>query len=284
MSIRIWAPTLRRLLLRETSSGQLVPEIDGLRFVAIASVLFFHLGGYIGLRAAERFGSAPKLTTPADRALHAVHEVGDFGVQLFFGISGFLLALPFAEADLSGRPRPALRRYFLRRLTRLEPPYIINLAVWYAAQVFVKGGSAVGLIPHFLASVFYIHNIVYAEPSRINQVAWTLEIEVQFYILAPVLTLLFRIDRAMVRRGILLTSLVIVPAVQFGLLPGGSEIIRRSLLWQFQYFLVGFLLADVYLVDWQKNPATDGRWDMLGLAAWAGILGTLLGASEPVRA
>jgi peptidoglycan/LPS O-acetylase OafA/YrhL len=278
-----WVAALIQALSRETSSGRFIPEIDGLRFMAIGSVLLFHLVGYIGLRVEERTGSQPELSEFADRAIYAVASVGNVGVLLFFGISGFILALPFAMADLNGQPRPPLRRYFLRRLTRLEPPYIINLLVWYAAQIFVKGGSALILFPHLIASIFYVHNIVYGEPSLINQVAWTLEIEVQFYILAPFLTMVFRVRSAGLRRGIIAAIMLLTPALQFGVFLQNSELVLRSILGQLQYFLVGFLLADIYLISWNQKPTLAAKWDVVSVAAWTGLWTILLTTSPALQ-
>jgi len=262
----------QRLLSRVTSSGRFVPEIDGLRFVAIMAVLFYHIGGYIELRHGERTGEKPPITSRLDRLVDTVAGAGNFGVQLFFGISGFILALPFAEADLSGQPRPSLKRYFLRRVTRLEPPYIINLLIWYVAQVVIKGGTFLGLLPHLMASIFYVHNLVYGKFSAINGVAWTLEIEVQFYLLAPLLTLIFRIQRAWIRRGIMLTIMTVMPLVDLLIFENRYPRWWMSIGGEIQYFLVGFLLADVYLTNWHRQPMTQPIWNWIGLLAWTSLL------------
>src|SRR5689334_17092779 len=91
---------------RITSSGRFIPQIDGLRFLAISSVFLYHVHGYltVGAGYAEDGWWTRQLTT------------GHFGVQLFFGISGFILALPFASHHLRGAKRVSLRGYFLRRL------------------------------------------------------------------------------------------------------------------------------------------------------------------------
>lgn len=276
MAISSWASALSRRLSRETSSGRFLPEIDGLRFVAIATVMAYHLVGYIQLRHGEQYGGEPPRISVMDHVVYEIAEVGDIGVQLFFGISGFILCLPFAEAHLFGQPRPTMRRYLARRVTRLEPPYLINLLVWYVALIVVKGGSATGLIPHLLASACYLHNWLYAAPSRINGVAWTLEIEVQFYLLAPLLARVFMIRSSTLRRGLLLTAMIIVPVIKLALITGDCPAIRLSLLGQLQFFLVGFLLVDFYLVSWNKQPSADWHWDGIGLAAWIALLSALL--------
>src|SRR5207248_8852502 len=105
----------------------------------------------------------------------------------FFVISGFILGLPFASFYRGLGPQVSLRQYFLRRLTRLEPPYILNLAVFFALKVASQQYGFRELLPHFLSSCFYLHNLVYADESLVNTVTWSLEIEVQFYVLVPLL-------------------------------------------------------------------------------------------------
>ncbi len=52
----------------------------------------------------------------------------DLGVKVFFAISGFVLALPFLKYYLGiSDKKVQLKSYFIRRLTRLEPPFIITL-------------------------------------------------------------------------------------------------------------------------------------------------------------
>ncbi|MFL5328181.1 MAG: acyltransferase family protein [Gemmataceae bacterium] len=264
---RGWTSRLRRALSRETSTGQFVPEIDGLRFVAIAAVILFHLDGYIGLRHVERYGPLPSPST-IDSWMSKLVGVGAFGVQLFFAISGFILALPFAHADLHHRPRPSLRRYFMRRVTRLEPPYIVNLLIWYPAQILLKGGTALGLLPNLLASIFYLHVLIYGERSRINQVTWTLEIEVQFYCLAPLLTRVFQIRSTMWRRCLIAGVMLLLPVIQCSFLDLDSPYVMRTIVGNLQYFLAGFLLADLFLVDWRRNPSLNFGWDFVGAASW----------------
>ena len=76
-----------------------MPEIDGLRFVAIMSVVAFHVLAF--LRDQDPMFRAPH----APGTLERIAATGYFGVELFFVISGFILALPFAVITLSGRVR-----------------------------------------------------------------------------------------------------------------------------------------------------------------------------------
>jgi peptidoglycan/LPS O-acetylase OafA/YrhL len=141
---------------------------------------------------------------------------GHFGVQLFFVISGFVLALPFAQHYIDGGRPVKIKDYFLRRLTRLEPPYIISLIIYVIVRFYFAGyniDKIIELWPHFWAHVFYVHGFIYGSISQpgyvsVNHVTWSLEMEVQFYILAPLLANVFRITSPAVRRGVMIGAIV----------------------------------------------------------------------------
>jgi peptidoglycan/LPS O-acetylase OafA/YrhL len=82
-------------------------------------------------------------------------------------------------------------------------------------------------------------------PSDISIVAWSLEVEAQFYILAPALALFFAIRRPVFRRTALVVAILVM--ISIGLIGGDSCITRLSFLGYGQYLLAGFLLADLYL-------------------------------------
>jgi hypothetical protein len=149
-AIREWS---LRNLARPAGMQAFSPEIDGLRFIAIVAVVAYH--------AADGYGrSHPEITGDP---LWTLLMQGHFGVPLFFAISGYIIARPFL-----GSAPPTLRAYFWRRLTRLEPPYFVNLLVVFLGKVLVLGIAATELWPHLLASFFYLHNLIYGAHSLVN--------------------------------------------------------------------------------------------------------------------
>lgn len=263
---------------RETSAGALIPAVDGLRFVAIGSVVLYHVAGYV---LAKRHAIAWHDEVPPAAALDPVLRlayVGFFGVQLFFVISGFILGLPFAKARLSPGAAPVpLRAYFLRRLTRLEPPYVLNLLALAAMLVLFRGQNVTDVAPHLLSSVGYVHNLVYGEASHINGAAWSLEIEVQFYVLAPLLGAIYTLP-TVPRRLVFVAAILLLSAAQgFTTTPlwGGILLVH-----QLHYFLVGMLLADLRLTRWATAPL-DSRWDAAGALGWITLLVVLLVGVSP---
>jgi peptidoglycan/LPS O-acetylase OafA/YrhL len=244
-------------LVRNTSSGNYIPEIDGLRCLAIAMVIGFHLAGYVAEKT-----PTPFVATYFDTHLFLLLRTGHIGVQLFFIISGFVVALPFANHRLLKQRPVNLRRYFLRRVTRIEPPYVIALVFWLLAFGISGLGenhaSFAVLLRHFPASLFYLHNLIYHEPSWVLPPAWSLEIEIQFYLLAPVLALVFCVRRQNFRRGILIFAIGGFALAQRWLrLPG--QINGLHLDQEIHYFLIGLLLVDLYVVHWQNRPASNPK-------------------------
>lgn len=247
---------------RITSGGALIPEIDGLRFIAILFVYIYHLTGDV-----IRHSPAETNYASGSRWLFPLTQVLGIGVPMFFTISGFILGLPFAKQHLPGGRPVNLAKYFFRRLTRLEPPYIMALLVFFAIKIVGNRGNFFGLFPNLLASIFYVHNITFGRPSDINFVAWSLEVEIQFYIIAPMLAAVFAIRRPIWRR-LVLTWAVLITAFGSQLIPRHSPL-QLSILAYIQYFLTGFLLVDIY-VSWRELTNTV-IWDFVFLAAIASI-------------
>src|SRR5579883_2503419 len=114
---------LTQRLSRVTSSGRYVPELDGLRFVAIGLVVWQHVQQHIDAREDAQHRTLDFVS--------AFVQNMRIGVELFFVISGFILGLPFAMHFVRGDRKVDLKKYFLRRLTRLEPPYVIAMIAFF---------------------------------------------------------------------------------------------------------------------------------------------------------
>jgi peptidoglycan/LPS O-acetylase OafA/YrhL len=249
-------------LSRVTSSGRYIPEIDGLRFLAIMPVVLFHVRNSLLVKSGSSYALPPETDWLARLTVH-----GHYGVQLFFVISGFVLALPFASHLLQAAPAVKLRSYYFRRLTRLEPPYVICLLICFGLFVLLGKGSPQNLFPHLAAGLFYSHSLVYGTNNILNLVTWSLEIEIQFYLLVPVLAMLFIIRGKALRRGVLIFTCLVLVISQSLFFPAEGRL-SLSILNFLQYFLIGFLLADVYLCDWNETPRHQLRWDIVSLIGW----------------
>jgi len=256
--------TFLERLGRVTSSGRLIPQIDGLRFVAISTVIIFHLAGVVEATSPVSWSVAPSNTVVGSLAAQ-----GHYGVELFFAISGFILAMPFAKCRLGTGRRPRLGAYYLRRLTRLEPPYILSLLLLFVLQL-LNGRHFWPHARHLLASLVYQHNLVFGAASAVNAVAWSLEVEVQFYLLAPALGLIYAVrDRAR-RRGLLVAiwaASILFKAVWLSP-PAALAIPGPTLINYFEFFWIGFILADLFVVEEWEGATPSRWWDLVSVVGW----------------
>ena len=173
MATRTDTPSTPSARASEPSAGApapvrpLFPLIDGLRAVAALSVVGTHAVGIAGLVVAGSLAGR----------IGARLEVG---VAIFFVISGFVLYRPFTAAHPLDRPRMRLGAYAVRRVARIVPAYWLALAV----IALVTPLSEVWDDPfrYFLFGQIYDQFTIGFGLTQ----AWSLCIEVTFYVLLPV--------------------------------------------------------------------------------------------------
>jgi peptidoglycan/LPS O-acetylase OafA/YrhL len=258
---------------RKTASNNFIPEIDGLRFFSIITVILFHLNSAfskelgIGLSQAlvEMGGAKSELSL----AWWCVRL--DLGVKVFFAISGFVLALPFLKYYLGfSKKKVDLKSYFIRRLTRLEPPFIITLFFFYLLHVFLLNEDTLMFLKHFGAGLIYGHVFIFGEGNPINPVTWSLETEAQFYVVIPlIMWLVFKGRNSAI--SILLLSGLVLGSVFFRNEFAFSAQLGRSILTYFPNFAVGIVVCWLYLkhVEWFK--CRDVFYDFVGLLSTVGL-------------
>ena len=137
--------------------------------MAAVAVMLFHLWQFAGGPQAWIGGEAHGYP------LHAMVATGFLGVDLFFVLSGFLLALPFLVAARGERPVPRLGTYFVRRARRVLPALWVQIAVLALAGLLMAGKWPFDLRTALLHGLFLQHWVT--DPGAINPVYWTLPIE-----------------------------------------------------------------------------------------------------------
>lgn len=245
---------------RITAGRDVLRSVDGLRFIAISAVILNHidLGMY-------RFHSG---VTGKPNVWHSLCGQGGKGVALFFGISSFILLGPIFEWRLGGGKPISLKAYFWRRLTRMEPPLILNVLLFWVVVSHHLKQSMAELLPHAAATATYLHNFLFGGASNINPVTWSLEVEAQFYLAVPLLGyLLCRVGKWGRRAGLLLLAAagVAIHANQwlpFYTLPN-----------HLQYFAAGILVAELWVTGWSQRPPRrvfDAGF-AAGLVTWVAV-------------
>lgn len=142
--------------------------MDGLRGIAALAVFFHH----------AFFTSIDPLVWPAAyRPIIALSHFGQYGLDLFFVLSGYLIT----SILIASRARADyFRRFYVNRFTRILPIYLIVLL---GVLAFVPGSAAyVALSALFIANFAQLFHVA----SAIGPF-WTLAIEEQFYLGWPFL-------------------------------------------------------------------------------------------------
>ncbi|MFI5153163.1 MAG: acyltransferase family protein [Chitinophagales bacterium] len=146
------------------------PHINALRFVAILSTVSGHWAMDSGL---------------SQNAL----QLGQYGVDLFFTISGFLITLNLLDSkDDSSLPGGnKIKWFFLNRSLRIFPPYFLVLIGLFLLHLIFRitvWMPGTGIYYFTYSSNFLFYRNGFPPVSYLNHV-WTLAVEEQFYVIWP---------------------------------------------------------------------------------------------------
>jgi peptidoglycan/LPS O-acetylase OafA/YrhL len=176
--------------------GSYIGGLDGLRALAVAAVIVYHF--------------AP-----------SVLPAGFLGVDVFFVVSGFLIAR-LLVTDTARSGRVSLTNFWGRRARRLLPALAtMTVIVCVAAAIDFSAAELHNVRSHALGTLFYCANWVmivgkgsyFATTGRPSPFLhmWSLAVEEQFYVVLPLAFLCVR--RALVRRPIAVATVALLGAV-----------------------------------------------------------------------
>jgi peptidoglycan/LPS O-acetylase OafA/YrhL len=240
---------------------------DGLRGVAVFGILAFHVlefTGQIGRGVVGRFA-----------------EVAGFQALItFFVISGFLLYRPYVAARASGRRVPSTARYARRRALRILPVYwtVLTLLAIYPGLQGVFSGDWWR---------YYGYLQTYSSRTEIQgiPVAWSLCVEMTFYIALPLWAMSVRrlpggrVPRRLFRAEMLPLTLVLLGGSLIQVLAARrlvSDVFRVALTGQISWIAIGMMLA-VASVAAQQDAAMCPR--LRKLAEFPGLCWGLAAAA-----
>jgi peptidoglycan/LPS O-acetylase OafA/YrhL len=157
-----------------------IPSLDGLRAVAVGIVFLAHAG--LALRL-------PKLGNVA--------VPGEFGVTVFFFLSGFLITT-LLRLEFGRTGTISLRDFYLRRVLRIFPPfYLVLVLATLLTAVGVLYGKRLSLsLPGVASQVLFLTNydIIgtnwWDGRAPGSWIYWSLAVEEHFYLFFPLLYLL----------------------------------------------------------------------------------------------
>lgn len=230
-------------------------EVDGLRAVAVTTVILFH-AGIAGVGG------------------------GFLGVDVFFVISGYLISTILMQEVATDRF--SLTRFYERRARRILPALFVMMAAVTVAAALVlmpddltRFARSLVAVPLFGSNVlFWRESGYFAATSELKPLlhTWSLAVEEQFYLLFPLLLLLLRRQTRMVALaafGLLFAASL--AAAEWGSLhkPSPAFFLLPTRIWE---PLAGVFVAYAVAAGWRDRlPArVAGLLSTAGLAMIAG--------------
>ncbi len=160
------------------------PELDVLRFFAFLGVFFFHLRPHSIPPELLRYTAIPLVSSLA-RLGNAALGAGNFGVDLFFVLSAYLIT-ELLVREKARRGSLDVKAFYVRRILRIWPLYFFFIGVACMLQVFMAG-QVFGW-QYVLAFLLLGGNWICALhglPASVALPLWSVSIEEQFYLLWP---------------------------------------------------------------------------------------------------
>lgn len=242
-----------------------IEQLTFTRYIAALTVVFFHYGSSV-------FPANLPLIKP-------VLAAGPIAVSYFYVLSGFIMAIAYYRPQ-SKQPFDT-KRYWVARLARIYPVYLLALLLMMAAK-FKGAGSDLTTVT---LSVSMLQAWIPGFPLTLNAPGWSLSVEAFFYLLFPLLIL------GIQRRSLLWLTLVtlslwlLTQLVHTWLLNSPAyqafsplhDFIYYNPLMHVNTFLIGFL-AGVWLQQgngaWLHQPTFNHMALIMVSLAIVGTLGS----------
>lgn len=215
-------------------------SIQVLRAIAATAVVFAHAKGHL-LGFNEKYGIGDAWLNTVD-----TFNTGQCGVDIFFVISGFIMAMVTSEAH---QQQGAVKTFAGKRLIRIFPPYwfwtfIILSLLLFSPQLFSVRTFEVKEAILSLLLVPYVPSG--ANTSPVLAVGWTLSYEMYFYALVCI-GLLFSRKVFIVGIGVFFLITTVIFPQNYGPI---SNLTRNMILWE---FYAGVLLFEFFITGKQLS-------------------------------
>ncbi len=240
-----------------------IPPLDGVRV------------GFVFLIAAYHFWQqswlTPVFSLPGGRvSLDFLLRTGYVWVDGLILLSGFLVYLPYARAREDMQPSPPVLPFYRRRLVRIVPSYLLNLTVVFLVVALPENryASRNEAVADILAHLGFAHTLFpfsYLN-TPLNGVLWTLGVEMQFYLIFPVLARSFR--------KMPLASYIALSLIAFGFRAYASSLPDSAMFFNqvpafLDVYANGFVAASVF-VSLRKRMKEDA-WTRVLMTACAAV-------------
>lgn len=173
---------------RQNPDTRHVDTCDGVRALAILIVAWYHIWQQSWLYPNLTIGGKTVSFDPLVRS-------GYIWVDIMILISGFCLYLPWARLTVGEAGQSPLA-FYEKRLARVHPSYLLTIAVMFGVALATNAYGANrafllrDLVSHLTYTQMFAYDTYYA--TNLGGALWTLALEMQLYLLFPLLARAFR--------------------------------------------------------------------------------------------
>ena len=222
-------------------------EIDGLRALAVISVIFYHLNIYF-------FN-------------FKFFQGGFLGVDIFFVISGYLITSILLR-EYYEKNRISLKDFYQRRARRILPALLVVIIASCVISFFLLfPSSLIKFSKSVIYSLSYVSNFFFwysqtvygAESSFLSPLihTWSLSVEEQFYIIYPILLIFilrFFNNRLFIFLAIFFISSLFMSAVGAKYVPSFNFFVLPTRTWELiSGALIAYLELNRKKISYKKN-------------------------------
>lgn len=163
-----------------------IKVLDGIRAAAILIIAWYHFWQQSWLE--------PEI---GGLSLDWLVRNGSILVDMMILLSGFCLFLPYAREMVYGEKTGSAADFYIRRVARIAPSYYVSLLLvffLFALPLGEYGGNLAFMREDLLSHLTFTHNLLgdVVHGSHLNGVLWTVGVEVQLYLVFPLLAGCFR--------------------------------------------------------------------------------------------
>ncbi len=236
---------------RESIPGYLY-ALDGLRALSLIMIYVFH--------SWQQSWISFYIKLPSGKVLDFLNQFQRYGyiaIDSFFVLSGFCLFYPIARSMFGEGKEINWKEFYIKRTKRILPSYILLLIVmWFIPDLSaLKFGSFKDYLRHFFAFVTFSQNRTGVTYGSMISTAWTLGIEVQFYLLFPFIVKAFR------KKPVLtyIVSLAVCEALRLYAISHfeAANTIQGLMIFYIDIFVMGMLCAYFVVYAKHKLPNMD---------------------------
>ncbi len=228
-----------------------IPAINGLRGIAILTVMGYHMWyPMVGARI-----STPFLSIGDTTLLHyGFLQSGQMAVYLFFIISGFVLALPYAMGTRTMASKKDAWQFYTKRASRILPLYYVHLAIILTMYNRLPKEIPMMLRDIVLMGTATFHFVPSMWFPTYNGVLWSIGSEIWFCVLMP--GILWAIRRYGLVRTVVTVGFCSILMQWWGTVTvgGGVNYITDNVIGDAIYFCLGIAAAYAHIRHRFRRP------------------------------